>query len=586
MLRYIFFLFLFLPFIANSQTQNVISWDRYAITGSLALGKDSNGRTDPATYAHPSAILQLGRDTSNKGFLPTRVLHEDSIPDPIQGMLTYAYSCQCFVYYDGLTWKRVSGSGVPTGNDRQILTWDALGDPIADYLSWRHWSDTPYAAPLFPVGVAAVFRDPLDTTEYQQTILEVSDGTAKPNTIPMYDLVPGRDDAIALAADALVNGDGVWASNLGDSTVIGTSSANLFFLRDFKDISSTDKVLTVNTEEGQVSAREYSELPYMDTVYVRDDTIFGIKQGSTFVIGKMTGGGGSVTAGWALTQNPTGTFNVDSSLVHKKGGNAFGMTDTIGTLDNFRFFIITNRTPRIEVGSDSTVFRGTRRAVVNTVDGGLHFYPPATGGFGNGIRWFTNGGVNPSFVVQGVGDGNVYQRISIATGPDQPGIQVFSTNNVSVGKTSNAGAKFEVQGTSATTGLATRITNSSSTALIEAYNSGRIRIAAPEYTGTVSSVYVPDADSIKTASVSLLPFDNKSTYNYGNSTYDPSSGTVAIAHGLSGVPSYINFQFSDYTYSELREYEVSVDGTNITITFANAPSISDLKIWWEARLSR
>lgn len=217
---------------------------------------------------------------------------------------------------------------------------------------------------------------------------------------------------------------------------------------------------------------------------------------------------GALAAGDNVSElnNDAGYINQTSgdARYHKQGGNAFGRTDSIGTTDNFRVFIITNGIPRIEAGSDSVVFRGARRLVVDPVIGGLHFYPPASLGFGNGVRWYTNGGANPSFVVQGVGDGNVYQRIAIATGPDQPGMHVFPTNNVSVGKTSNAGAKFEVQGTSATTGLAMRVTNSSSTALIEAYNSGRIRIIAPSYTGTVSSVYVPDGDSIKKASMEQI----------------------------------------------------------------------------------
>lgn len=427
MLRYIFLLFLFLPFIANSQTQNVISWDKYAITGSLALGKDSNGRTDPATYAHPSAILQLGRDTSNKGFLPTRVLHEDSIPDPIQGMLTYAYSCQCFVYYDGLTWKRVGG----------IDTCYQRGDTVF----------CVKGVVEFPVAVTST-----NAVKYSDTL----------TTIATRSWV---DSAKANIRSTLVN-----------------------------KLNVSDTGLLIRNQNA--------------TAQVGNAWITGTFRATNFV-------------------------RVANSLTTKLG-------EFVNPLEH-------------------ALYLGASGSLTNS---NYNLY-------GTGNELYIN---HPTEI-----------QLRIANGAT-PKIDVTSSG-VGFGKTSPT-APIDVQGASSTTGLAMRITNLSSTALIEAYNFGRIRIAAPSYTGTVSSIYVPDGDSIKTASVSLLPFDNKSTYNYGNSTYDPSSGTVTIAHGLSGVPSYINFQFSDYTYSELREYEVSVDGTNITITFANAPPTSDLKIWWEARLSR
>lgn len=73
--------------------------------------------------------------------------------------------------------------------------------------------------------------------------------------------------------------------------------------------------------------------------------------------------------------------------------------------------------------------------------------------------------------------------------------------------------------------------------------------------------------------------------NHGNMTVNPSTtGIINIAHGLGFTPSYMNVNFSSYTSPELREYDLSVDATNITITFANTPSETSLKVWWEVKL--
>lgn len=73
---------------------------------------------------------------------------------------------------------------------------------------------------------------------------------------------------------------------------------------------------------------------------------------------------------------------------------------------------------------------------------------------------------------------------------------------------------------------------------------------------------------------------------YGNVTVNPSeTNPIIIPHGLGTTPSYINVLLSDSTTIELREHDIAVDDTNITITFSNTPvGITSLTIWWEVKI--
>lgn len=71
--------------------------------------------------------------------------------------------------------------------------------------------------------------------------------------------------------------------------------------------------------------------------------------------------------------------------------------------------------------------------------------------------------------------------------------------------------------------------------------------------------------------------------NNGKVTINPSSGTVFnIPHGLGVVPKSTFINFSSYGSLELREYNKTVNATNIIITFLNTPMETTLDIDWQA----
>ncbi|HEU4606546.1 MAG TPA: hypothetical protein VFS31_00455, partial [Chitinophagaceae bacterium] len=83
-------------FIASyAQSSNGINWDRYYITGSLALGKKATGQ-----YADTSLWLEVGKDTTTKGFGMPKVF-KASYATVRRGVFVYALEDSCLYQFDG-----------------------------------------------------------------------------------------------------------------------------------------------------------------------------------------------------------------------------------------------------------------------------------------------------------------------------------------------------------------------------------------------------------------------------------------------------------------------------------------------------
>lgn len=246
---------------AQSSTQNVLNWDRYSITApeGFAVGKGISNKNDSNAYPPSGVYFQVGPDTGNKAMLPPRILHPDSIANPLIGMIAFSYSDSSLKVYNGLDWIALDSSGgggaIPSGNTRQILTWDSSGNPIADYFSWELWSDTPYSAPPFQIGLAAGVWNPLDTTEWIQSFIPVSVIGGQPNHVPFYDPVSGHPDLAALNVDRLITDAGdPYLENIDDTIRLGNSAAKAIYFDNFnKGGISHTKTLAVDTSTGQVS---------------------------------------------------------------------------------------------------------------------------------------------------------------------------------------------------------------------------------------------------------------------------------------------------------------------------------------------
>lgn len=62
-------------------------------------------------------------------------------------------------------------------------------------------------------------------------------------------------------------------------------------------------------------------------------------------------------------------------------------------------------------------------------------------------------------------------------------------------------------------------------------------------------------------------------------------GTITsfdIPHGLGAVPSSISLTFSDVTLYAASNYVISLDATNITLTYNDPPEASDITVYWQA----
>lgn len=129
-------------------------------------------------------------------------------------------------------------------------------------------------------------------------------------------------------------------------------------------------------------------------------------------------------------------------------------------------------------------------------------------------------------------------------------------------------------------------------------NSTEIIIQSPEvgggaievlsnYSGFEGIVYKNDySANFVDRSLPDVAFVRQLSGLHGNETVNPSiTNPIIIPHGLGVEPSYINVLLSDSTTIELREHEIAVDDTNITITFSNTPiAITSLRVWWEVKL--
>lgn len=90
--------------------------DKAVVTGTGQVGFDSTATGDPMPSA--SALLEL--KAINKAVLVTRVSNENSIPNPINGMMAYVNNLDCFKVYQAGDWSECFGTAraLTIGPDR------------------------------------------------------------------------------------------------------------------------------------------------------------------------------------------------------------------------------------------------------------------------------------------------------------------------------------------------------------------------------------------------------------------------------------------------------------------------------------
>lgn len=88
---------------AGAQTQNGINWGMYYITGSLSIGQ---GTTN--TYAHQSALLQVGKDTATKGVRLAWVADTANVTgSKIFGLQVWQHKDSSEYLWIGYKWRKV-----------------------------------------------------------------------------------------------------------------------------------------------------------------------------------------------------------------------------------------------------------------------------------------------------------------------------------------------------------------------------------------------------------------------------------------------------------------------------------------------
>lgn len=90
------------------------------------------------------------------------------------------------------------GGSLPTGNSRQIMSFDADGNAQAQYMNANHWSDFPGGAPTTGIWLAAYlpFNAPAEELGFAEVEMSpvIQYDPSKGNTIPLRttDGAPGR----------------------------------------------------------------------------------------------------------------------------------------------------------------------------------------------------------------------------------------------------------------------------------------------------------------------------------------------------------------------------------------------------------
>jgi hypothetical protein len=108
-------------------------WNKYYITGSMALG------TGDRQYADTSAWLQLGKDTTKRGFLMPRVLL-DSITTGKKGLFVYSLQDSVLYHFDGtkrvkyMTWKDTASIASKSYADGRYLKKADTASMLSPYL--------------------------------------------------------------------------------------------------------------------------------------------------------------------------------------------------------------------------------------------------------------------------------------------------------------------------------------------------------------------------------------------------------------------------------------------------------------------
>jgi hypothetical protein len=79
-----------------------------------------------------------------------------------------------------------SGTTLPTGTDRQVVSFDEDGFPIAVPFSANLWSDFPDGAPTSGVWVAVYNASYTEGNPLQLAFLETATTTPQVNTVPLF----------------------------------------------------------------------------------------------------------------------------------------------------------------------------------------------------------------------------------------------------------------------------------------------------------------------------------------------------------------------------------------------------------------
>jgi len=101
-----------------------------------------------------------------------------------------------------------------------------------------------------------------------------------------------------------------------------------------------------------------------------------------------------------------------------------------------------------------------------------------------------------------------------------------------------------------------------------------------------NSVFISTGTQTGNGNITILDLkgvsQNLFTGFRGKTTVNPSSGVITIPHGLGVTPQFVTVDLNDQRSIELREYLVTENSTNITITFENPPAESTVTVYWTA----
>jgi hypothetical protein len=95
----------------TSCAQTSIRYDPFRMWGRLAIGKGNE------TPPHPSAIVDIGPDTTTRGILMPRVANTDVVASPKVGLVVYSYADAGLMIYTGLGgWQSSGGPATDLSN--------------------------------------------------------------------------------------------------------------------------------------------------------------------------------------------------------------------------------------------------------------------------------------------------------------------------------------------------------------------------------------------------------------------------------------------------------------------------------------